>query len=333
MTSTPTTLVLGAGASKPYRFPTGRELAGMLNNESDLHELGELHPLSKRDVHEFCETFHRSQMYSIDAFLARRGNDSWSAGAPTFGEIGKLAISLVLSRCEDANRLFINQGDHWYRYLWNCIGTSLDGLKETQLRIITFNYDRSLEYYLLTTIQNSFGILRDKAAEHLRYLPILHVYGQLGDLPELAENRNDACAYDHQKVTAVRIRTGARSIRVIDEQRDEDEVFARALEWIKTSHRICFIGFGFDSTNVRRLKLRELRAQSLEASFDSIQCAGYATTYGMEDAERALVINLLTRGRPLFGNSEDVRKYIEPYRLHEPEAYLRATGILSRRDG
>jgi len=331
----PTTLVLGAGASKPYEFPTGNELAAWLHNPSNLAPLEDTHQLSSRDLQEFCSAFRLSQMSSIDAFLARRAEHSWSIGAPKFGAIGKLAISLLLSKCEKRDRLFISQPDHWYRYLWNSIGNSLDGFAENKLRIITFNYDRSLECYLLTALENSFGIERDRAAEHLHTLPILHVYGKLGELPELKNDGQAACPYgDDKPLSQTRITIGAQSIRVIDEHRDDDEIFSKAHEWLKESERICFIGFGFDPTNVRRLKLRELRALSAKSIRNPEEPqlgrqVGYATTYGMENAERDGVINLLARGRPQFTNHDVVQKNIVPYAEYLPERYLRATGILN----
>lgn len=57
--------------------------------------------------------------------------------------------------------------------------------------------------------------------------------------------------------------------------------------------------------------------------------ADYATTYGMENAERSTVINLLVRGRPSYDNRSDVQRNIEPYAEYLPEHYLRATGILN----
>ena len=113
MISTNTTLVLGAGASIAMGYPTGGELRLELlkltnvdkrqfSIESGLYAAGEEH------LQGFIDAFRRSQMYSIDAFLARR---------PEFTDIGKRAIAAVLLEREAACSLDRwNHEDGWYQY-------------------------------------------------------------------------------------------------------------------------------------------------------------------------------------------------------------------------
>ena len=84
MISRPTVLVLGAGASAPYGFPTARELkqliCGAFVKDSvatrTLHEGSEI-PMNL--FIEFRDAFHRSGQSSVDAFLEHRRNSSMSA--------------------------------------------------------------------------------------------------------------------------------------------------------------------------------------------------------------------------------------------------------------
>jgi hypothetical protein len=115
MISTNTTLVLGAGASIAMGYPTGGQLRDELLKLADSDRQGfsvaaGLFGPSHPSIHEFVDAFRQSQMYSIDAFLARR---------PAFTEIGKRAIAAVLLRCEQASSLDKWQHDDgWYQYLW-----------------------------------------------------------------------------------------------------------------------------------------------------------------------------------------------------------------------
>ena len=49
--------------------------------------------------------------------------------------------------------------------------------------IIDFNYDRSLEHYLFTSLRSLHGRSVDECLEKLAKVPIIHVYGQLGTIP------------------------------------------------------------------------------------------------------------------------------------------------------
>ena len=99
MIETPTVLILGAGASKPYGFPAGRELldeicASLKGNflrrqwGRDFVEL--FHPPLNKDldlITEFRERLYQSSKGSVDAFLEAN---------PDFVEVGKLAIAATL---------------------------------------------------------------------------------------------------------------------------------------------------------------------------------------------------------------------------------------------
>jgi len=47
------------------------------------------------------------------------------------------------------------------------------------IKIITFNYDRSLEQFLYWAIKASFRLGDEQVFDELRKLPLLHVYGEV----------------------------------------------------------------------------------------------------------------------------------------------------------
>ena len=80
----PTVLVLGAGASMPYGYPSGSALREMLVDQSTFDELIVGNLISRNDVGGFCERFLYSGMNSIDAFLSRIGSEQITPGGKTY---------------------------------------------------------------------------------------------------------------------------------------------------------------------------------------------------------------------------------------------------------
>ena len=127
-------LVLGAGASMPYGFPSGRELVARALNKSVRSFLGEMgfHP---SEVKEFQTAMKFSDPPSVDAFLALRSE---------LMKVGKAAIACVLVQCESPDNLFQPAAGRWYPYLRRQLETSLELFRYNKASVVTFNYDRSL---------------------------------------------------------------------------------------------------------------------------------------------------------------------------------------------
>ncbi|MGV8898077.1 MAG: hypothetical protein ACOH2B_02365 [Burkholderiaceae bacterium] len=339
----PTTLVLGAGASMPYGFPSGVKLREWLCNPVALRDLQA--KFYERDIAVFCETFLHSGMLSIDAFLARRGAHSLYQpyeevlmGQRTFSDIGKAAIALKLIECEKHDSLFKVEEDHWYQYLWANLADSLNTFGENNLSIITFNYDRSLEYYLLNTLQHAFGINEKHAADQLKKIPIIHVYGKLAELPNMCGDGVDNRFFKPDTRDSAFIDTAARGIKVIDEARNDDDVFGQARKYLSEAERICFLGFGFDDANVHRLGIKNILTDRFKKSgFASPKI--YATSIGQRDAERRRIFELLSPNEPSIDtwppyaqkNYRELKRNIEDNiydgQFDKNEAYLRNTGV------
>ena len=240
------TLVLGAGASHAMGYPVG---SGLRSSILDL-------AITKRQeftitaglyyqenlLYRFVEAFRRSQMFSIDAFLARR---------PEFSEIGKRSIAALLLEIEDEQRLINTEHrDHWYRYFYNKFSAEAwEHLDFSNISIATFNYDRSLEKFLHESIKESYGKSDAEAAEKLGSLRIVHVYGSLGSpIPG-----NDNYLPYGGAISGQKVKIAAESLRVIPEGRDDDESLNAARAMLSDADCIAFMGFGFDEINVARL--------------------------------------------------------------------------------
>ena len=86
---------------------------------------------------------------------------------------------------ESEANLYTPPGDagDWYEYLSERLNPSFDEFEHNKLSIVTFNYDRSLEHYLFTSLRKWHRRSVDDCIEKFAKLPIIHVYGQLGKIP------------------------------------------------------------------------------------------------------------------------------------------------------
>ena len=230
---------------------------------------------------KFLNAFLNSGLQSIDAFLARN---------PQYEIQGTAAIAAVLIAFE--NPQFLNNVDgkigasDWYGYLWNRmvdgITTAADLRKSNNVSFVTFNYERSLEMFLQTAIQHSFGVAPDQAHRLRKEFDIHHVYGSLGELGYGNEVAYGTPAADDEywSVEAL-VKNAANSIKVVPAIRHEaeDEV---AKQLMSTAERIIFLGFSFDSVNCERLGIREtLPSFRMPGTPPSV----FMTTYGMTASE------------------------------------------------
>lgn len=264
MIDKPTVLVLGAGASCHYGFPTGQSLKDHICDETlrswikQLSRLG----ISEQRINEFKAALVNSGRTSVDAFLEYRGD---------FLDIGKATIALALLHLENPSALFLKRihkrlgGKHegkkaegnWYDYLFSVLsdGVPFDDFDKNKLSIITFNYDRSIEQYLFTALKNSYGRDDNECSQKLGKIPIVHVHGSLGRLPwqpavdpEIQEVRYDSSVEDSN-----RIKCAADSIKIIPEGTRDTPEFLRARKLIFKAEQLYFLGFGYHPTNLKRL--------------------------------------------------------------------------------
>lgn len=311
MITKPTVLILGAGASKPYGYPLGTALSQRLFDDSLFSDAIKACELTRQDALSFCETFRYSGMPSIDAFLSRRGHDKTTSGQVTFEFVGKLGIALALRELATFDGLFhrwvnakadhIDVDDNWYQYLWGRLTEgvtkeNIDRFGENQLKVVTFNYDTSLEQYLFTALKNAYGLNDIQAMSHLSRIPIHHVYGCL------KFGTNELCP--DQLMYGVGGRDLASddsdSILVIDEHRDDSvPVLQACFNAIAHADRIVCLGFGFDSVNVRRLGIAKALRDRYEMQFqDSAKRAPdvICTTLGLTPWERSQIHELVFGG-------------------------------------
>lgn len=256
-----------------YPLGTGlrREILENLQKYEDLiAPLG----ISRGDIQRFINEFSKSQMASIDAFLARRAD---------FSAIGKIAIAISLLSKEHPSALINNHHeDNWYFYLFNKIAAvAWESLDLSDLSIITFNYDRSLEQYLISAIYSSYGRTPDEAIEKLSAMKIIHIYGCIG---ENNPGKIDYFPYE-DTISSKKILRATRDLRVIPEGRNEDQSLLAAKSILLEADAIGFMGFSYDPINLQRLNSTSTCIASVVRSNGRIIRNISGTALGMTTAE------------------------------------------------
>ena len=249
MISIPTVLILGAGASAPYGFPLGiglrnkivENLSQNFPNGPFIKQLLES-GFSTAEIENFRDAFFYSGKASIDAFLENRSD---------YLDLGKAAIAQELMKYESKGLLFDTTKPNLYFYIYQHLNALGDNFSKNTLSILTYNYDRSFEEFLFTALMNSYNLSDDAAAALVNSIPIVHLHGHLGELPWATSVGN---TYGGE-ITAKRIVRASKSIKIIHETLDDDPEFNKARVILDNATKVVFLGFGYDKTNLKRLRL------------------------------------------------------------------------------
>lgn len=271
----PTLFIIGAGASFELDFPLGYGLAKVVQSNTHIYSSGNGQPdgpglalinaiiaaTGRKDndpvVLSAARILNRGVTYnaSIDDFL------SVHALSPDVVRMGKLAIVQALLKAERNSKLRSVIASHeldtsmlentWLLQLSQILlrGHTRETAQNVfeNVRFITFNYDRSLEIFLIHAIKDGFAISFEAACEIVRRATIVHAYGAIGNLPGLAA------------VDTVSFGSGERvddlanrdPIRTYSESVAKPELIHEQMEW---TEQIVFLGFAFHPQNMNLIK-------------------------------------------------------------------------------
>lgn len=270
MFTVPTTIVLGAGASCGYGFPTGYGLINDLITVCGQWKHNGTQRNLQKQAGELEELLSSLDPLSIDSFLDHFKYD------PLIIECAKKAITQVLLEKSRKAEFHYHQNPgkdfvpfHWYRYLWSAIvsGVKREDLvnkdKPFDFNIVTFNYDPSLEYFLYS--RASFMFKGDELSSFLAKIrsQIHHVYGCIMDYEWCREDskkdpsndnythpdRNDLFGNNlNNDQLSQLVKKNFNNILLIGDRDEKDcEEIQKA---IRNAGQLIFLGFGFDQTNI-----------------------------------------------------------------------------------
>ena len=172
--------------------------------------------------------------------------------------------------------------------------------------MITFNYDRSLEYFLHKSYFNSFlEIDDDKKDEQIKKLKVIHIFGKVSGL----KWQDDDIKYIYRiNPFSVDVEKIAKDMKIIYEETDEKILETKDLEnkgnpkikeakdLIKKAKRIFLLGFGYAPENLKLLDIPNILNKKQKI---------YGTGYGLypeEIKKRIKSINPPARPTEISGN-------------------------------
>lgn len=284
MTDRRTVFILGAGASAPYGFPLGEPLlkkalavaslqshkevdVKLLYNKvytACLHWIrNETEKTGKhlsddvaQRIGSFANDLGRANDKSIDRFLERHDKHI---------RVGKLCMAAVLlyREMKQPLRHDITGEDregNWYREFLQMVGVPFGKFQDNQVGIVTFNYDRSLEHFLVQSLSRRDGAKQESWQEKIaETIPVVHLHGQLGAYAPWPNHHELSPVRYGGEITEDDLEAAANGIRIISEHFDRDACFQAAYDLMGKAEQIFFLGFAYDTDNIRRLRLDLLK--------------------------------------------------------------------------
>jgi hypothetical protein len=316
--ATPTVFVLGAGASAPYGFPLGADLAETICRHVGNRNSVLLRQLRSIDfpeslIQSFGRELGESGRSSIDAFLEKRSE---------YREVGRACIAAILLPFElddeldtiknptswqsvQGSPMEARRAQRWYHYLFDHMLTGGE-FEQNQLSVVTFNFDRSFERAMYRAVRANYGGSNEDITKRCDSLPVVHLHGLLGEPDWWHMCAASARPFDGKNVTPDAVRGCAEQIKLYVDGSFEGDV-TRAQALLRHAQRICFLGFSYHPSNVAKLGIRPLLApEDPTKSPPSVEGTAYRMSTGARYSATALF-----EGRIRLHESWDVLKFLE----------------------
>ncbi len=278
-----TLFIIGAGASKEADLPTGFELKKLISHSVDIKfkngqdktsgddlitealrlitrdkqtgRSGDINPYLRAGS-AIRDAMHQS--LSIDDFIDAHNDNK------EIELVGKLAIARCILESERKSFLYYDQTksenidfsrteNTWFPALFQMASENVSKLNAQasmeNLQFITFNYDRSLEFYLVKSFVNYYKMSEIEAQKIVSEVAILHPYGQAGSLPwqdgtpKIAFGGNGTARAD--ELVAV-----SKGIKTFTERFENDEFLNSIRKCVRDAETIVFSGFAFHPQNL-----------------------------------------------------------------------------------
>ncbi len=132
----------------------------------------------------------------------------------------------------------------------------------SNLRVITFNYDRSFEFYFWRAFRATFNLNDAEADDMLQRIEVVHVYGHCGELRTGVE----VVPYGGNDGHADQAGKASNSINVVA-PRSLPPATERVRQIIAESEPLCFLGFSFWKENLDLLGLNKTSKHIFASAF------------------------------------------------------------------
>jgi hypothetical protein len=254
-----TVFVLGAGASYDYGYPSGKELyneiiyrtRGDTSKHSYLKAFNGLKQLFEPHyLNEFSTKMFNVELMNIDDFIYR---------FDAYYKLGCVTISQLILECEAESIINFSNKEGWYQDLWH-IMYMLDGeIDFSNISIITFNYDRSLDRYLVERLNAINSLTKDQIMDKKIMPEILHIYGTIAPAYNDLDGYFEYSGFNQLPITTqLQILKDAPNRLYTISSKIPIHHFERAKTILKESEIIIFLGFGFHENNLKAIGFDKL---------------------------------------------------------------------------
>lgn len=316
MFETRTLFIVGAGASKEAKLPSGKQLAtkiaDMLNFKfehgrtqisGDVEITDALRYHVRRedgqpgDINPYLNAGGQisdamPQATSIDNFIdVHRGNHMIEL-------CGKLAIVHSILEAEQKSSLFFENGQlnrninfkniqgTWYDKFLRLLA---EGCRRNNVvdifqnvSFIIFNYDRCIEHFLFYAMKNYYGIQDGEAASIMHTLSIIHPYGTVGHLPWQTDSNSIPFGGRSYGKNLLAL---AGEIQTFTERVEDASALSAIRQLVHHAKTIVFLGFAFHKQNM------ELMQPPTPKSGKRV----FATASGISDSDCRIIEEELVR--------------------------------------
>jgi hypothetical protein len=278
-----TVFVVGAGGSKELGLPMGSELTKTIaervrftfpdgytpkGGDPDIYHAVKLttQQRGERDANPFYRAGQAiargmHQAISIDNFLHTHSDDEHVIF------MGKLGIASAILEAErkakiasdnDQDKLLDFGGipDSWHAVFVKML---LEGSSRADpsnifdnVAIITFNYDRCIERYLLHSLQSYLGMTRVDAEALLARLTIIHPYGQVGVLPT---GKANGISFG-KRIHPSDLPGVAAQIKTFTERVEDEAMLQRMHRLLAEAEVVVYLGFSYGDMNMELMTLK-----------------------------------------------------------------------------
>jgi hypothetical protein len=323
-----TVFVVGAGASAEFDFPLGGELKTIIADKADIefsdvaqltrgssHVAGSLQKTERFDqIDKFFEAGRRlshamPQAISIDNYLESHSDDAEAV------KVGKLCIAAAIMEAEEQSDLakwrtggqrfnLSRFEETWLSVFVKMLSESLpkSSLHEIfkNISIITFNYDRCIEHFLMMALASYYHITPEESQELCKKLTIYHPYGKIGALEWQGEK--DMSPFGSPS-SEYKLDSIASRIRTFSERMDDDEQLGLIHSTLDQADVVVYLGFSFGKMNMDLLSIPESMPKQV-----------FATTYGLSQQNQNTVQRMIGQS---LGNQRSLDINFEPSKCAE----------------